>query len=39
LVVSEAVSRQLDPSSSKVEDLGPVELKGHPQPVRLFKLA
>ena len=39
LLVSEAVHSVLEPEGRDVEDLGPVELKGQPQPVRLYKIA
>jgi adenylate cyclase len=39
LLISEAVHRNLDAVMSGIEDLGPVELKGQPNPARVFKLA
>lgn len=39
LLVSEAVLQALGPPLPPAEDLGFVELRGQPQPVRLFKLA
>jgi len=39
LLVSEAVQRNLDGAMSGVVDLGLVELKGQPQPARVFKVA
>ncbi|MEE8142267.1 MAG: adenylate/guanylate cyclase domain-containing protein [Planctomycetota bacterium] len=39
LLVSEAVHRVLDPQRFPAEDLGPVELKGQPRPVKLYKIA
>lgn len=39
LLISEAVRRSLDVAMSGVEDLGPVALKGHPNPARIFKVA
>jgi adenylate cyclase len=38
LLVSESVRRSLD-SITAVEDLGLIELKGQPQPTRVFKIA
>jgi adenylate cyclase len=38
LLVSEAVAKAIG-SEFKGEDMGPIELKGQPQPVRLYKLA
>jgi adenylate cyclase len=39
LLISEAVRRSLDAAMSGVEDLGPVPLKGQPNPARIFKVA
>ncbi|HEY2920458.1 MAG TPA: adenylate/guanylate cyclase domain-containing protein [Candidatus Binatia bacterium] len=39
LLISEAVRRSLDGAISGVEDLGPVLLKGQPDPARIFKVA
>ena len=39
LLISEAVRRSLDPAMSGIEDLGPVALKGQPNPARIFKVA
>jgi len=39
LLISEAVRRSLDARMSGVEDLAPVELKGQPNPARIFKVA
>lgn len=39
LLISEAVRRSLDATMSGIEDLGPVELKGQPNPARIFKVA
>ena len=39
LLISEAVRQSLDAELSKAVDLGLVELKGQPQPARLYKLA
>lgn len=38
LLISEAVRRHLDGAVAMAEDLGLVELKGHPQPARVFKV-
>lgn len=39
LIVSEAIWNRLDDKPATAVDLGPVPLKGHVRPVRLFKLA
>ena len=39
LLISEAVRRNLDAAISGIEDLGSVELKGQPNPARIFKVA
>jgi hypothetical protein len=39
ILISEAVRRNLDAAMPGVEDLGPVELKGQPNPGRIFKVA
>jgi hypothetical protein len=39
LVISEEVRRSLDVTMSRVEDLGPIELKGQPNSARIFKVA
>ncbi len=39
LLISAAVRGCLDAAMSGVEDLGPVELKGQPNPARIFKVA
>ncbi len=39
LLISEAVHRNLDAAVVGIEDLGLVELKGQPNPARVFKLA
>jgi adenylate cyclase len=39
LLISEAVCRSLDGAMSGIEDLGLVELKGQPNPARIFKVA
>jgi len=39
LLISQAVRRNLDAAMAGVEDLGLVELKGQPQPSRVFKMA
>jgi len=39
LLISQEVRRNLDGSLPGVEDLGTVELKGQPQPIRIFKVA
>lgn len=39
LLVSDAVREELPPGEFPGEDLGPVELKGQPQPLRLHRLA
>jgi len=39
LLISEEVRRSLDAAMAGVEDLGPVALKGQPNPARIFKLA
>lgn len=39
LLISEEVRRSLDTAMSDIEDLGPVELKGQPNPTRVFKVA
>jgi adenylate cyclase len=39
ILISEAVRRGLDGTMSEVEDLGLVELKGQPNPARVFKVA
>ena len=39
LLISEAVRRSLDGAMSGIEDLGAVELKGQPNPARVFKVA
>jgi len=39
LLISEDVRRSLDAAMSGVEDLGPVALKGQPNPPRVFKVA
>ena len=39
LLISEEVRRSLDATMSGVENLGPVELKGQPNPARIFKVA
>ena len=39
LLISEEVRRSLDAAMSCVEDLGPVALKGQPNPARIFKVA
>jgi adenylate cyclase len=38
LLVSEAVTRAIAGANFKAVDMGLIELKGQPQPVRLFKL-
>ena len=39
LLISEEVRRSLDAAMSGIEDLGPVALKGQPNPARIFKVA
>jgi adenylate cyclase len=39
LLISEAVRRSLDGAMSNIEDLGPVALRGQPNPARIFKVA
>jgi adenylate cyclase len=39
LLISEEVRRSLDAAMPGVEDLGPVALKGQPNPARIFKVA
>jgi len=39
LLISEEVRRSLDAAMAGVEDLGPVALKGQPNPARIFKVA
>jgi adenylate cyclase len=39
LLISEAVRRSLDGAMTGIEDMGPVELKGQPNPARVFKVA
>jgi class 3 adenylate cyclase len=39
LLISEEVRRSLDAAMSSVEDVSPVELKGQPNPARIFKAA
>jgi adenylate cyclase len=39
LLVSEEVRRSLDAAMPGVEELGPVMLKGQPNPARIFKIA
>jgi len=39
LLISEDVRRSLDGAMSGIEDLGPVALKGQPNPARIFKVA
>jgi len=39
LLISEAVRQSLDGAMAGVEDLGPVALKGQPNPARVFKVA
>jgi adenylate cyclase len=39
LLISETVRRSLDATMSGIEDLGPVALKGQPNPARVFKVA
>ena len=39
LLISEAVRQSLNAAMSGIEDLGPVALKGQPNPARVFKVA
>ena len=39
LLISEPVRQSLDAAMASVEDLGPVALKGQPNPARIFKVA
>ncbi|MBI4525519.1 MAG: adenylate/guanylate cyclase domain-containing protein [Deltaproteobacteria bacterium] len=39
LLISEAVRRSLDAAVAGIKDLGPVALKGQPNPARIFKVA
>lgn len=39
LLISEELRRSLDTTMSGIEDLGPVALKGQPNPARIFKVA
>jgi len=37
-LISEAVRQSLNAAMSGIEDLGPVALKGQPNPARVFKV-
>jgi len=39
LLISEEVRQNLNAAMSGIEDLGPVPLKGQPNPARIFKVA
>jgi adenylate cyclase len=39
ILISEAVRRCMDAAVSGIEDLGPIALKGQPEPTRIFKVA